>query len=126
MLESLDATPDARARVVIDERTGTIAVGANVSIGAVAIAHGGISVKVEQHAAVSQPNALGAGQTIVTPEAKVDVTEADGQMAVLGPAPTVGDVAVALNALGVKPRDLVSIFQVLRTAGALRAEIVVQ
>ena len=125
-LEALDATPDVPARVIIDERTGTIAVGTEVRLGAAAIAHGGIHIKIDQHAVVSQPEAMSKGTTVVTPDANVSVEEGEGRLAAIGPATTVSEVASALNALGVKPRDLVAIFQALKSAGALQAEIRVQ
>lgn len=125
-LEALDATPDAPARVIIDERTGTIAIGSEVRLGAAALAHGGIHIKIEQHPVVVQPEAFSKGETVVTPDANVNVEEGEGRLAAIGPATTVADVAAALNALGVKPRDLVAIFQALKAAGALQAEIRVQ
>lgn len=112
------------ARVIIDERTGTVVVGANVVLGVAAIAHGGLTVHVSEHPAVSQPNPLSkGGQTVVVPESTVEVVEKEGRIQAVGPATTVGDIAAALNALGVKPRDLVAIFQALKAAGALHAEI---
>jgi flagellar P-ring protein precursor FlgI len=110
-------------RVVIDERTGTIAVGANVTLGPCAIAHGGITVQVAERPGVSQPAPFGRGQTTTVPETQVDVEEAGGRLAPLAKATTVADVAAALNALGLKPRDLVAVFQALKVAGALRAEL---
>ncbi|MBL4683921.1 MAG: flagellar basal body P-ring protein FlgI [Nannocystaceae bacterium] len=126
-LESVDVTPDAPARVVIDERTGTVVVGAHVTLGEAAIAHGGITVKITEKRLVSQPGGGllggGSGDTAVVPDTEIEVTEGEGRLHVLPEAANVGDVAAALNALGVKPRDLVSIFQALQIAGALRAEI---
>jgi flagellar P-ring protein precursor FlgI len=124
-LEAIEAAPDAPARVVIDERTGTVVVGATVALGPASVAHGGLSVKVAEHAAVSQPNALAPrAQTVVTPESELAVDEGAGKLQpILKEAATVADVAAALNALGVKPRDLVAIFQALKAAGALRAAI---
>lgn len=126
-LESVDVTPDAPARIVIDERTGTVVVGAHVTLGEAAIAHGGITVNIRETQLVSQPGAglLGGnnGDTAVVPDSEIEVTEAEGQLHVLPEAANVGDVAAALNGLGVKPRDMVSIFQALQAAGALRAEI---
>lgn len=126
-IESVDVTPDAPARVVIDERTGTVVVGAHVTLGEAAIAHGGITVKVTEKSLVSQPSAglLGGagGDTAVVPDTDIEVTEEEGRLHVVPEAANVGDVAAALNGLGVKPRDLVSIFQALQKAGALRAEI---
>lgn len=126
-LESVDVTPDAPARIVIDERTGTVVVGAHVTLGEAAIAHGGITVNIKETQQVSQPGAglLGGnnGDTAVVPNSEIEVTEDEGQLHVLPEAANVGDVAAALNGLGVKPRDMVSIFQALQAAGALRAEI---
>lgn len=122
-IEALEATPDAPARVVIDERTGTIVVGANVVLGAAAIAYGGISISIRERFAVSQPEAFARGETSVVPETDIQVDEAKGELKVIAGAGTVADVAKALNALGVRPRDLVPIFQALRASGSLRAEI---
>jgi flagellar P-ring protein precursor FlgI len=126
-LEALDATPDVAARVIIDERTGTVVAGAGVTLGAAAVAYGGISVDVSETPVVSQPGALaGKGaKTVVTPQSEVKVEEKDGKLQVLSGAATVGGVAAALNQLGVKPRDLAAIFQALKAAGALHAELLV-
>jgi flagellar P-ring protein precursor FlgI len=122
-LEALEAAPDAPARVVIDERSGTIVVGAHVAIAPVAIAYGGIHIRVQERYLVSQPNSFGRGRTVVTPGSDIAVEEAPGKAQALPEATTVADVAAALNTLGVKPRDLVPIFQALKAAGALTAEI---
>lgn len=122
-LEAIDAVPDTRGRVVLDERTGMVVVGANVELGPVAIAHGGLSVQIAERKEVSQPQALAAGTTTVTPATEIAVDEKEGLMHLMPQSGTVGDVAAALNALGVKPRDLVSIFQALKAAGALRADL---
>src|SRR5262249_35967344 len=107
-LESLEATPDVAARVIIDERTGTVVAGAGLTPGAAGIAYGGINVDVSETPEVSQPAPLsGKGaQTVVTTKSEVKVEEKDGKMQVIKGAATVGDVAAALNQLGVKPRDL--------------------
>jgi flagellar P-ring protein precursor FlgI len=126
-LEALEASPDAPARVVIDERTGTIVVGAAVTLGPAAIAVGGITVEVTETPLVSQPNPLSkGGETVVMPDSQVRVEEAAGDVKLVPTATTVADVARALNALGAKPRDLAAIFQALKDAGALRAELVVR
>jgi flagellar P-ring protein FlgI len=124
LLESIEATPDAPGRVIIDERTGTIAVGANVTIGPAAVASGAINVRIDEGQSISQPEALSkGGKTVAVAESNVQVEEGGGRMVAIGVATTVGDVAAALNALGVKPRDLVAIFLALKAAGALRAEV---
>jgi len=126
-LESVEVTPDAPARIVINERTGTVVVGSHVTISEVAIAHGGITVRVKEKKVVSQPDAGliggGGGDTKVVPETEVEVEESEGELHLIEGAANVGDVAGALNSLGVKPRDLAAIFQALQAAGALRAEI---
>ncbi len=123
-LEAVEAIADAPARIVIDERSGTVVVGSKVSLSPVSIAYGGLTVNVAEQPAVSQPNPLSpAGQTQVVPQTQLAVEEKEGRLQALAEAATVGDVAAALNALGAKPRDLIAIFQALRAAGALHAEI---
>ncbi|HWM88611.1 MAG TPA: flagellar basal body P-ring protein FlgI [Kofleriaceae bacterium] len=123
-LEALEATPDAPARVVVDERTGTVVVGANVSLGPAAIASGGLEVEISESQQVSQPGELTeSGKTVVVPKTEIKVKEASGSLHMVAGASTVADVAAALNSLGVKPRDLVSILQALKAAGALTADI---
>lgn len=122
-LETVEAKPDAPAMVVIDQRSGTVVVGQHVRLTRAAIAHGGITVKIEETPAVSQPGVLSRGKTKVTPRSKIVVKEKKGLLRNLGPAVNVGEVAAALNALSVKPRDLISIFQALHAAGALQATI---
>ena len=124
-LESLETTPDVMAKVIIDERTGTVVIGAGVTLGPAAIAHGGLTVKINETTDVSQPGgiAVRGGQTVATPNSDVQAYEDEGKLNVIAGAATVGDVAAALNAIGVKPRDLVAILQALKAAGALHAEI---
>lgn len=122
-LEAIEAVADVPAKVVIDERTGTVVVGQNVRLGAAAIAQGSLTVTIDEVEEVSQPNELAAGDTKLTQKTEIKVDEATGPLKALPEASTVGDVAAALNALGAKPRDLVAIFQALAAAGALRAEI---
>jgi flagellar P-ring protein FlgI len=127
-LESIETTPDVGAKVVIDERTGTVVVGAAVKLGPAAIAHGGLTVKVSEKTEVSQPGGVlsqNNGQTVASPSSEIEASEEAGKIEVIAGAATVGDVAAALNAIGVKPRDLVAIFEALKAAGALHAEIVV-
>ncbi len=125
-IQVLDVEPERRARVVIDERTGTVVVGAHVQISEVAIAQGGLTVLVAEQEAVSQPNALAEGETETVDQSAVEVRADGGALRRIGPAASLQDVVNALNALGAQPRDLIAIFQALRTAGALQAEIEVQ
>lgn len=125
-LEPLSLEVDAPARVVINERTGTVVVGSEVRVGAAAVAHGNLSVKISTKYNVSQPSPLSRqGETVVTPDEKVDVTEGGGQLVALDEGTTLQAVVKALNALGATPRDIIAIMQALKAAGALRAEIVV-
>lgn len=125
-IQALEVEPAVRARVVIDERTGTIVVGANVTISEVAVAQGGLTVRVAEQQSVSQPNALADGSTAVVDSSDVEATAEQGSLRALPSTASLSDVVNALNALGATPRDLIAIFQALRTAGALQAEIEVQ
>lgn len=125
VIEAVEVVPDALARVVIDERTGTIVVGTGVKLGPAVIAHGSLTVRVSEEQEASQPSVLSKkGDTVVVPKSNIEASEEEGRLVFVAGAASAGDVANALNALGVKPRDLVIIFQALAQAGALRAEIV--
>ena len=128
-LGELDVTPSENARVVVNERTGTIVVGGDVRLSPVAIAQGGITVTVQEFKDVSQPAPFAdRGRTEVTKHSEVSVDEKTPapSVAYLKGAASLADVANALAALGVSPRELASILQALKSAGALRAEVVVQ
>ncbi|MEQ1910465.1 MAG: flagellar basal body P-ring protein FlgI, partial [Vicinamibacterales bacterium] len=125
-LEVLPVQSDTVARVVINERTGTVVVGGQVRIGAAAVAHGSLSVRISTQYEVSQPNAFSkGGDTTVVPNEQVDVHEASAQLVTLQEGTTLDSVVRALNALGATPRDIIAIMQALKAAGALRAELVV-
>lgn len=125
-LESLSVDVDFPARVVINERTGTVVVGSNVRIGAAAVAHGSLSVRISTKYSVSQPSPLSkTGETVVVPDERVDVTEGRTPLITLTEGTTLESVVKALNALGATPRDVIAILQALQVAGALRAEIVI-
>jgi len=125
-LEPLPVTADAPARVVINERSGTIVVGANVRVSAAAVAHGNLSVRISTKFDVSQPNALSrTGETVVVPNTQVDVREGTARLVALDEGTTLESVVRALNALGATPRDIIAIMQALKAAGALHAEIVI-
>lgn len=125
-VQVIEVEPDVPARIVIDERTGTIVLGAGVRIREVAIAQGGLAVEITENLAVSQPQAFGDGSTVVVPETEVRAEVRGGPIAHVAPTASLADVVAALNALGAGPRDLISIFQALRSAEALQAEIQVQ
>lgn len=124
-LESLEAEPDEIARVIVNERTGTVVVGENVSLLPVAVAHGSLSIEIKTTPVISQPEYLSQGKTVVVPETQTKITDAGGRLVVFEKSANVRDVAKALNALGVTPRDVVAIFQALKQAGALKAELIV-
>ena len=124
-LEALPVDTDVVARVVINERTGTVVVGGNVRLGPAAVAHGNLSVRISTRYRVSQPAPFSDGQTVTVPDENVDVEEGTAQLIALEPGTTLQTVISALNALGVSPRDIIAIVQALKVAGALQAEIIV-
>lgn len=113
------------ARVVINERTGTIVAGGDVVIDDVMISHGSIQVRTQNTPLVSQPPAFSGGATILTNVQETGISEQPAQTIVLEPQTSVQDLAVALNTLGLTPRDIISIFQALNRAGALRGKLIV-
>ena len=126
-LYNVRVQPDTPARVVINERTGTIVGGGNVRIGPVFFAHGSIVVLTKETADVSQAAPFAPrGDTSVTPNTDIILREPGGEvMAVTRPPTTVADIAKALNGIGAKPSDIIAIFQAMRRAGALRAQLVI-
>ncbi len=122
-IESLDIAMDTPAKVIINERTGTVVMGADVKISAVAVAHGGLTIEVRRLNAVSQPNPFSTGTTAAVRNTVVEANEVDGQL-VLVEGVEIGELISALNDMGVKPRDLIVILEAVRSAGALHAEIV--
>jgi len=120
----LDVIPDLPAVVIINERTGTVVAGENVRISRVAISHGNLSVVTQETELVSQPLPFSqTGTTERVPVTSIEATEEGGSMQVMERATTVADLARALNAMGVTPRDLISIFEALKRAGALQASL---
>jgi flagellar P-ring protein precursor FlgI len=124
-LEQLNIEPDIPARVVVNERTGTIIMGENVKVSTVAIAHGNLNITIRSETQVSQPNALAEGETAVVENTDVGVAEDASGLAVIKQSVNLGQVVDGLNALGATPRDLIAILQALQRAGALQAELVV-
>ncbi len=121
-IELVEIQVNAIARVVVNERTGTVVMGANVMVSPVAVAHGGLSIEVKQDTEISQPGALSAGKTVVTRESKIIAEEESGRLTMLEGV-TIGQLVGALNKMGVKPRDLIQIMLTIKAAGALQAEI---
>jgi flagellar P-ring protein precursor FlgI len=122
-LEGITVESDRAARVVINERTGTIVMGKDVRISPVAILHGNLTVEIQTTFAVSQPELLSAGKTAVVPQTEVSVKEEKARNVSLKDGATVEDLVRALIAIGSTPRDVISIFQSLKMAGALDAEL---
>ena len=122
-LSTLEVEPDNDAKVVINERTGTVVMGEQVRISTIAIAHGNLSIVVKENVNVSQPLPFSEGQTVASPNTQVNVQEDNNQLVVVPNGVSIGDVVNALNALGVSPRDLIAIFQAIKAAGALQADL---
>jgi flagellar P-ring protein precursor FlgI len=127
-IENLDVTPDAPARVVYNERTGTIVMGSNVRIATCIITHGNLILKTEKREAAAlavTPGLVGQTTTAVgVTEQRVKATEEPSRFRVMQESVTVGDIAHGLNALGVSARDIISILQALKQCGALQADLV--
>ena len=126
-LGTVESDPDTLARIVLNERTGTIVATSTVrAISHVAIAHGALTITVTSNLGVSQPNSFSnSGQTTVVPSTQTSVNEVKGGFSVLNEPPTIERLAAALNALGVSTRDMMAIFQSLKRAGALQAELII-
>ena len=122
-LENLEITPDSVAKVVLDERNGTVVMGANVRLSTVAIAHGNLMVRIKEKPRISQPLPFSQGQTVVVPDSTVMTQEGENRLMVLPEGVSIGQVVQALNAIGVTPRDLIAILQAIKAAGALQAEL---
>jgi flagellar P-ring protein precursor FlgI len=126
-VEALLIVPDIDARVVVNERTGTIVAGGNVKISEVMISHGNLTIHVKRQPIISQPSAAfsSTGQTVVEYMTQTTVTESDAQVAVIPNTTTVRDLAQALNELALRPRDIIAIFQAIKQAGALNARLII-
>jgi flagellar P-ring protein FlgI len=126
-LEAVEVTPDTSARIIINERTGTIVATSAIRISRCAVSQGNLVITVASSLDVSQPSPFSqTGSTVVTPRTDTKVTENKGRMVALPELPTVERIASALNALGVTPRDMMAIFQAMKQAGALQAELIVR
>lgn len=121
----LKVAVDTPARVVIDERTGTVVIGADVQISPVAVTHGGLTVRITETPEVSQPAPLSNGRTVVTSQTTISAAEQTGQVAILA-GPTLKQLVKGLNQVGLKPTGIISILQAIKSAGALQADLVIQ
>lgn len=126
-LESLSLRPDKIAKIVINERTGTIVMGSEVKIASVAISQGGVTVKVGTEYDVSQPNPLSpGGQTFVVPNTSIEIKDKKPESVILPDGATVDEVVRGLRSVGVSARDIISILQAIKSAGAMNAELELQ
>ena len=143
-VEDLEVIPDSLAKVIVNERTGTIVIGENVRVLTVAVAHGNLSIQIKETKEVSQPSPFAprppragaaptqmeggvvvapGGSTVVTPETDVGVAEEKNRLLLVPKGRTIGDLVRALNAIGVTPRDLITILQAMKVAGALQGKL---
>jgi flagellar P-ring protein precursor FlgI len=120
----LRVVPDHVARVIVNEKTGTIVAGRHVTIEPVAVAHGTITVSIQSRPIISQPEPFSSGETVVTSEPYISVDQESARVVNLKQSVTLSDIASALNKIGATPRDIIAIFQALKQAGALQAELV--
>lgn len=126
MLENLEVAPDdAPAKVIINSRTGTVIINSKVKVQPAAVSHGSLTVTISEDPQVSQPGALSGGQTAVTPQSTVSVKEEKNHMFVFNPGVSLDEIVQAVNGVGAAPSDLVAILEALKSAGALRAELMV-
>ncbi len=127
LIENIPVVPATRARVVVDQRSGTIVLGADVTISRVAVAQGQLSIRVTESPLPSQPNPFAEGETIVVPRTEIGIDQgAQNRMALVEGNVTLADLVGGLNALGVGPRDMIDILKAIKAAGALNAELLVQ
>jgi len=143
-VENLEVIPDTVAKVVLNEKTGTVVIGEKVRISTVAVAHGNLSIQIKERTRVSQPSPFApsppggsaaqfglengpvmapGGQTVVSPETDVTIAEEKNRLLLVPGSSTIGELVRALNAIGVSPRDLITILQAIKAAGALQAEL---
>ncbi len=126
-IENLTVEPQSRARVVVDQRSGTIVMGADVRISRVAVSQGGLTLRVQEQPLVAQPNPFAPGQTVVVPRTRAEIEEEAGTgLAEVPDGTNLSEVIAGLNALGVSPRDMIDILKSIKAAGALHAEFLVR
>ncbi|MDH3349781.1 MAG: flagellar basal body P-ring protein FlgI, partial [Desulfobulbaceae bacterium] len=124
-LEHLEVKTDAPARIVVNEKTGTIVMGKDVRISDVAVSHGNLNLVISEDTEVSQPAPLTGGETVAAPRTNIESFEDKGYLVALNMGTTIGEIASALNAIGATPRDLIAIFQAIKAAGALHGELII-
>jgi flagellar P-ring protein precursor FlgI len=126
-IENLPVAPETKARVVVDQRSGTIVMGANVRISQVAVSQGNLTLRIQEQPLVVQPNPFSGGTPIVVPRSEVGIEEEPGiGLAEVPEGTNLSEVIAGLNALGVSPRDMIDILKSIKAAGALHAEFIVR
>ena len=126
LLENLEVQPaQSAARIIINSRTGTVVINNQVKVRAAAVSHGNLTVTINENLSVSQPNAFSDGETTVTPQSDVTISEEDKRMFVFDPGVSLDEIVRAVNQVGAGPSDLVAILEALKGAGALTAELIV-
>ncbi len=126
-LERLNVDADSIARVVVNERTGTIVMGKDVRLSTVAVSHGNLNLIIREDDQIAQPNPLADGDTVITNQTSIIVSEEEGQLVLLNMKKgiSLGEIANALNAIGATPRDLIAIFQAIKAAGSMHGELII-
>lgn len=124
-IEGLPVRPDSPARIVVDERSGTVVMGADVRISTVAVTHGNLSIRVTETPVAAQPQPFSEGETVVLPRTQVDTSESGGKLAIVG-GTDLQTLVRGLNQIGLKPAGIISIVQAMKTAGALQADLIIQ
>ena len=125
-IETLKVVTDIEARVVINERTGTVVAGGNVIINEVLISHGDLTINTQMNPVISQPSTLSeTGETVVEKVSKTTVEESESRTGVIPTTTSVNELAGALNEMGLKPRDIIAIFQAVKESGALNAKLII-
>ncbi len=124
-IESIEVAPDTEAKVIIDERTGTVVMGENVKISSVAVAHGALFVQIKEEPVALQPPPLAPenAETVILPRTRISVGEGEDKLLVIPKSVSLGDVVQGLNSIGVTPRDLIAILQAIKASGALHARL---
>ncbi|ORU94271.1 MAG: flagellar biosynthesis protein FlgI [Cycloclasticus sp. symbiont of Bathymodiolus heckerae] len=126
LLENLEVQPaQSAARIIINSRTGTVVINSQVKVRAAAVSHGNLTVTISENLNVSQPGAFSDGETVVTPQSDITITEEDKRMFVFNPGVSLDEIVRAVNQVGAGPSDLVAILEALKGAGALTAELIV-
>lgn len=126
ILENVIVNPDAGpARIIVNSRTGTVVIGSHVTLGAAAVTHGNLTVRITPKAEVSQPNPLGGGASVVVPRTDITIEQQNNRMFKFDPGVSLDEIVRAVNEVGAAPGDLVAILEALKEAGALRAELIV-